>query len=211
MAWVPQESLYRVRHRFPSIKRYGLAAEYFPKYVHGEENLHSVDVVLLSVILRGRGRHMLGSEVHQVMGSSVGVTHYGQMHDIVTDARGIEVYNVYLDLQNHPLPVLPESLRGTLSAILPIHPRLAGVDGRLNAFPSLHAALTVYAGMSIIALYRHSPLVCGSIILWMLLLLVSTLTTKQHVFVDIVAGVIGGIMVHYLPTQYRITKRLEAA
>ena len=88
------------------------------------KTLHSIDVVLLSIILRGRGRHILGHEIHPIDGSSVAVTHYGQMHDIVTDARGIEAYNVYLDLRNHSLPVLPESLRPTLSAILPIHPRL---------------------------------------------------------------------------------------
>jgi AraC-like DNA-binding protein len=124
MARILQKRPFRISDRYPSISRYGLAVEHFPKYVHREENLHSVDVVLLSVILRGRGRHMLGDEVHQVTGSSVGVTHYGQKHDIITDARGMEIYNVYLDLRNHTLPVLPESLRPTLSAILPIHPRL---------------------------------------------------------------------------------------
>ena len=124
MARIQQKQFFQIHHKFPSIQRYGLAAEYFPKYVHREENLHSVDVVLLSFILRGRGRHLLGDEVHHLKGSSVGVTHYGQMHDIVTDERGIEVYNLYLDLRHHTLPVLPESLRATLSAILPIHPRL---------------------------------------------------------------------------------------
>lgn len=101
-----------------------MAVQYFPKYIHRVENLHSLDVVLLSVILRGRGRHILGDEVHPIDGSSIAVTHYGQMHDIVTDARGIDAYNVYLDLRSHSLPVLPENLRPTLSAILPIHPRL---------------------------------------------------------------------------------------
>ena len=42
----------------------------------------------------------------------------GASHDIVTDARGMEVYNVFLDLRNHSLPIVPESLRSTLSAIL---------------------------------------------------------------------------------------------
>jgi AraC-like DNA-binding protein len=124
MARIKRTPSYKVHWRFPSIKQFGLATEYFPKYVHRKEELHSVDVVLLSVILRGRGRHMLGDEIHPVTGSSVGVTHYGQSHDIITDAQGMEIYNVYLDLRHHTLPVLPESLRPTLSAILPIHPRL---------------------------------------------------------------------------------------
>jgi AraC-like DNA-binding protein len=125
MARILQKTFYPIHHRHPSIRRHGLAVEYFPRYIHREEDLHSIDVVLLSVILRGRGRHLLGDEIHPVTGCSVDVTHYGQMHDIVTDRRGMEIYNVYLDLRNHTLPVLPESLRPTLSAILPIHPRLA--------------------------------------------------------------------------------------
>jgi AraC-like DNA-binding protein len=125
MAPIKPPRFYPIGHRHPSLRRHGLAVEYFPRYIHREENLHAVDVVLLSVILRGRGRHLLDDEVRPVTGSSVDVTHYGQKQDIVTDARGMEIYNVYLDLRNHTLPVLPESLRPILSAILPIHPRLA--------------------------------------------------------------------------------------
>ena len=116
--------VFRVRDAHPSLKRHGVAVKYHPHYVNRKERLHSLDVVLLSVIIRGRGRHLLGDEVHPEMGGSVAVTHYGQVHDIVTDARGMAVYNVFLDLRNHSLPVVPESLRTTLSTILPVHPRL---------------------------------------------------------------------------------------
>jgi hypothetical protein len=88
---------------------------------------------------------------------------------------------------------------------------VAGLDGRRNAFPSLHAALTVYAGMSIVGLYRRSALVCGATILWMLMLLISTLTTKQHIFPDLLAGVSAGFTACALVMQYRTTNRLEAA
>ena len=116
--------VYRKRRRFPSLRRYGLAVEYFPRYVNRECLQHAVDVVLLSVVVRGRGWHVLGDEIHEEAGGSVAVVHYGQKHDIVTDRRGMDIYNVYLDLRHHALPVLPESLRSTLSAILPVHPRL---------------------------------------------------------------------------------------
>ncbi len=125
MASLKPSSFYPLHHRMPSIRRHGIAVEYFPRYVHREEDLHSIDVVLLSVILRGRGYHRLDDQLLPVRGCSVDITHYGQKHDILTDARGMDIYNVYLDLRNHALPVLPESLRATLSAILPIHPRLA--------------------------------------------------------------------------------------
>ena len=113
-----------LREQFPSLKRYGLAVEHFPRYYNSRNSQHSLDVVLLSVIVRGRGQNLLGDEVYQETGGSVSVTHYGQGHDIITGPGGMEIYNVYLDLREHPLPVVPASLRPILSAILPIHPRL---------------------------------------------------------------------------------------
>ncbi len=125
MASIKPATSFSPRNRLPSLRRHGIAVEYFPRYVHREKNLHSLDVVLLSVILGGRGRHLLDDRVIPLSGPSVGVTHYGQKHDILTDRRGLAIYNVYLDLRNHPLPVVPEALRESLAAILPIHPRLA--------------------------------------------------------------------------------------
>jgi AraC-like DNA-binding protein len=71
----------------------------------------------------------MGNEVRRETGGSVSVTHYGQKHAVVTESRGMEIYNVYLDLRRHPLPVLPENLRSTLATILPIHPHF---QHRLN-------------------------------------------------------------------------------
>ena len=123
MGRILQPPVYGVQRQFPSLKRYGLAAQYFPRYRNRSEKQESLDVVLLSVIIRGRSRHLLGNEVHEETGGSLAITHYGQAHAIVTEGPGIEVHNVYLDLRNHPLPTLPEDLRATLSAILPIHPQ----------------------------------------------------------------------------------------
>ncbi len=123
MAKLPRPLVYTIESQFPSLRRYGLAVDHFPHYRNFKNHQHSLDVVLLSVILRGRGRHILGEEIYEEKGGSIAVTHYGQKHDIVTDRAGMDVYNVYLDLRHHPLPVLPESLRPILSAILPIHPQ----------------------------------------------------------------------------------------
>lgn len=125
MARILPTPRFSLSRSFPSLERYGLAVQRFPRYINRRCRPHSLPgVVLLSVIVGGRGRHVLGEEVHRETGGSVAVTHYGQKHDIVTDAEGMNVYNVYLDLRNHPLPLLPKSLRTTFSAILPSHPRL---------------------------------------------------------------------------------------
>lgn len=115
---------YRIHRLFPSLRRVGIAVQHFPRFVNRRSAPHSVDVVLLSVILRGRGRHVLGDEIHEETGSSVAVTHYGQEHDIVTGPGGMEIYNVYLDLRNHPLPLLPEPLRPMGARLFSLHPNL---------------------------------------------------------------------------------------
>ncbi|MDB6128112.1 MAG: AraC family transcriptional regulator [Verrucomicrobia bacterium] len=113
----------------PSLKSLGIAVEYFPGYVNLTSSLHSLDVVLLSFIVRGRGRHIIDGETFAESGASLAVTHYGQQHSILTDRKGMDVINVYLDLQNHPLPTLPRELRMVLPLLLPLHPRF---QHRLN-------------------------------------------------------------------------------
>jgi membrane-associated phospholipid phosphatase len=71
---------------------------------------------------------------------------------------------------------------------------VAAVDGRRNAFPSLHAALTVYAGFSIIRLFQRRELGCALMIFWIVALLISTLTTKQHIYLDLLAGATAGFV-----------------
>jgi hypothetical protein len=77
---------------------------------------------------------------------------------------------------------------------------VTAVDGRRNAFPSLHAALTVYAGSSLIRLQSKNRFArCGAI-LWILALLLSTLTTKQHILVDLIFGAGAGLFAGAIQT-----------
>ncbi|HEY3376996.1 MAG TPA: AraC family transcriptional regulator [Armatimonadota bacterium] len=100
----------------------GFAVEYFPHYVNRQLNLHSPGIVLLSFIIKGRGHHILGDETYEEHGGSLGITHYGQFHDILTDEHGMEIMNLYLDLAHHPLPSLPPELQTVLPDIIPLHP-----------------------------------------------------------------------------------------
>jgi len=115
--------LSRFHRRYPSLATLGFAVQPFPGYVNRRVNLHALEVVLLSVIVRGHGEHRIENEVFEEHGNSVAVTHYGQRHDILTDRRGMDVINVYLDLKTHALPVLPRELNEVLPLFLPLHPR----------------------------------------------------------------------------------------
>jgi AraC-like DNA-binding protein len=103
--------------------------EYHPNYRRTQPWIHTLDIVLLSFILRGRGRHIMEDDVYEEHGCSLGITHYGQQHCIVTDDHGMDIMNIFLDPQNHPLPELPGKLRDILPELIPLYP---GFQHRLN-------------------------------------------------------------------------------
>jgi AraC-like DNA-binding protein len=136
----------------PPLRGQGFAVEYYPRYVNRKANPHSLNVVLLSCILRGHGRHIIGDQVFEEHGNSVAVTHYGQRHDIVTDAAGMDVINLYLDLQAHPLPSLPRELQEPLPLFLPLHPSFVH---RLNRIVRLEFEDLEPLGQLLLAIERE--------------------------------------------------------
>jgi membrane-associated phospholipid phosphatase len=82
-----------------------------------------------------------------------------------------------------------------MGATIPMQ-AIATLDGHLNAFPSLHSAFIVYMGMLAWRMFgRSAPkLTIGVAITWGVAILYSTLATKQHYVLDLVAGgAIGGL------------------
>ncbi|MFZ2656487.1 MAG: AraC family transcriptional regulator [Victivallales bacterium] len=110
----------------------GVAVRFFPGYVNRKLHLHSTDIVLLSFILRGKGKHHLGDNVYDEKPGYLSITHYGQYHDIITGPRGMDIMNIYLDLKRHPLPSLPLELQSVLPEILPMHPCLQNKLNRMT-------------------------------------------------------------------------------
>lgn len=66
---------------------------------------------------------------------------------------------------------------------------LRKIDTPANCFPSAHVA-TVWT--STLAIQRERPKLFIYFLIWALLIIISTLTTKQHFLVDIIGGVIVG-------------------
>jgi len=125
----------KVKEQFESLKRIGLATEYFPSYINLKPQLHNVGVVLLSFIIKGKGVHLMDGEKFPESGTSLSITHYEQNHCIITDQNGMEIVNIMLDLKTHTLPELPEPLASILPDILPLHPHF---DNRLTHLRRLH-------------------------------------------------------------------------
>lgn len=110
----------RIRGRHPALDRFGIAAERFTGFVNPTLDLHGLDVVLLTFVLSGTGRHVLDDIEHIVSRPSFAVTRTGERHGLVTDGDALEVVNVYLDVDAHPVPPLAPPLDRALAALLPL-------------------------------------------------------------------------------------------
>ncbi|HVU27018.1 MAG TPA: phosphatase PAP2 family protein [Verrucomicrobiae bacterium] len=72
-----------------------------------------------------------------------------------------------------------------------VYQTLVSIDNSFHAFPSLHAAFAVYSAMCGTMVMRElSNSKIWQIVfwLWVFLILLATLTTKQHVILDILGG-----------------------
>ena len=122
------------KNRNKHLDQLGFALQHFPKYVNLDLQMHGLDVVLLSVFLDGQARHHIEDMQFEEEAGSIGITHYEQKHGIVTSRDGIEVVNILLDLESHPLPPLPRELEATLPLFLPLHPNFGNRLNRIVRF-----------------------------------------------------------------------------
>ena len=68
-------------------------------------------------------------------------------------------------------------------------------DMPFHAFPSLHAAFAIYSALCGVMILREMQMQWvwqSALWFWAVAILLATLTTKQHVFVDLVAGTVLG-------------------
>lgn len=110
---------------FPTLRRLGLAARFFPGYHNLRASFHRIeDIVLISFIVRGECCHALGTERFAERGPCLGITPQGGTHCLITDKGPIDVMNLYLDLNRVELPKFPGQLAEALQALFPLDPRL---------------------------------------------------------------------------------------
>lgn len=121
-----------LRDRMPTLGQFGVAVETFPDYVNTTIDLHGLDVVLLTIVLGGRGRHVIDDVEYEVTAPSIGVTRSGEQHSLVTGDSPLDVVNVYLDIDDHPLPRLSAPLDVALSALIPFSATVPEHDVRLT-------------------------------------------------------------------------------
>ena len=90
---------------------------------------------------------------------------------------------------SYPRPVYPVENNIMVKSAM----NLVGiVDAPTNCFPSLHVAIT---SIAVYALRFLKPKVWFFFVLWGVAILVSTMTTKQHYFIDIAGGLLVTLIV----------------
>jgi membrane-associated phospholipid phosphatase len=106
----------------------------------------------------------------------------------------------------YPRPEYPSDVGPLIRFFMNV---VSSLDQPTNCFPSHHVAAAMVATWNI--RYRGSK-VTMAVMFWSLLIFVSTLTTKQHYFVDILGGVIVAALVIYLdPKVIRVLQRIQTA
>jgi membrane-associated phospholipid phosphatase len=89
---------------------------------------------------------------------------------------------------------------------------LKTLDASGNAFPSLHVATAVFSGVWLHHLLRRFSVPRWVLLanwMWCIGIVYSTLATRQHVAVDILGGVVLGVLASCLSLRHRLPAKLS--
>lgn len=126
---------FRLRERYPSLARHGVAAQHCPDYRGAPEGwTGSHDCLYLSLLLSGEAEHQVGDDRVRERPGSLCVVNYDEPHAIHAVDGPLDVFNCYLDPDRHRLPAIVPELRPALRRFLPMH---AGHRHRQNRLVSL--------------------------------------------------------------------------
>jgi membrane-associated phospholipid phosphatase len=114
---------------------------------------------------------------------------YARMCFITIFIAGI-VY--YIFPTTYPRPIYPEVSELWIKLPMAL---VGAADTPKNCFPSMHVALTTVATWN---LRYKGPSLFGLFVVWTGIVYVSTLTTKQHYFADILGGLVVVVMAAFL-------------
>lgn len=108
----------------PSLRTVGFAAKHVSNYINEKPDLHYHDVVEMFYVVDGWAEHVTDGPPEKLVPGTLGIVNYGQRHAVVTRGTPVSVINLFIDNARHPLPTLPEPLRGVLPSLVPFAPSM---------------------------------------------------------------------------------------
>ncbi len=102
------------------LEEYGFAVERFQGWQNLVSAPHGHDVLEINYLVEGRAIQTAGDLNSNFEKGMLTVINYGLTHSIITAYGGIDIINVYIDVERFALPRLDEALMGVLRCIIPL-------------------------------------------------------------------------------------------
>ncbi len=103
----------------------------------------------------------------------------------------------------YPRPEYPESTNILVSFAMNL---IRSADTPNNCFPSMHVAMT---SLGIWVMRNEKKTIFSLFLIWGVLIILSTLSTKQHYFVDVISGIAVMALVVFLDWLFFIRKNYQ--
>lgn len=120
----PERIHIRDRKQVAGLAELGLGCEVFERFHENSKTLHTHDLLEIAVVTGGDGRHLLTDGPHPAKPGSVVIVQQHQTHGYATGLTGLNLINIYMDLNRYRFPVLPNEIQAVIPRILCVHPGL---------------------------------------------------------------------------------------
>ncbi|MGL1891436.1 MAG: AraC family transcriptional regulator [Spirochaetaceae bacterium] len=106
------------------LEKFGFSVLSHPDYNNVIRDPHSLDVILFSWFISGKGKHYIADNKFDINSGSMGITPIGITHDIQTDGD-MTIINLFINPRTFPLPILTDKFMSYLQILLPFRQTFA--------------------------------------------------------------------------------------
>ena len=113
------------------LNSYGIGVQGFRDYrAESDRGVHAHDFIELVYLARGSMTHSIDGETYAQTAGQLAIINYGTSHQLFS--RGVDLFNIYIDLRAFPMDRLEPRIRRILDGVLLPHPSLANKHTRLR-------------------------------------------------------------------------------
>jgi len=102
----------------------GIAIEKFTSYCDLTVSKHGHDIIEMNYVSKGCALQKLENVSLEFPAGTLSMVNCDQSHNLITPYEPVDIVNIYIDMQQIELPLLPEKFKPVLREMLPLHPML---------------------------------------------------------------------------------------